>query len=231
MLRTLVPLRRTVATAVFVVGLSAASAGAQSATLNFEGLRADPAVGVRYVPNCYTEAGFTVAAVGLTPPCTSAGVRDPDAFITGSPESPLFYPGSVALGLNDENPGVTGFLFTRNGGGLFSVASISFAPFLGSATTVSVFGIRTSGPELFATLPVITGNLLTTFSSQFATFTDLSALRITAMNANREPYFFVDNATFTVGATSVIPEPATVALFATGLVGLGAFARRRRAAA
>jgi len=223
MLRTLVPLRRTVAAALVVIA-SAASAAAQTATLNFNGLAPEPGVGIRYVQNCYTEAGFTVTAVGL--PCSDA-----DAFAVGSADDPTLYPGSPALFLNDPTPTV--MEFTRMGGGLFSLSSISFAPFLQSATTVTLMGIRPSAATVMLTLAGIpAGGLvpaLTTFTP--AGLTGISALRISSTNSFGEPYVLVDNVTFNVGATSVVPEPATIGLVAIGLLGVGAVARRRRAAA
>ena len=223
MLRTLVPLRRTVATAVLALatGLAASSAAGQTSTLNFNGITDPDNAGIVYVQNCYTEAGYRVTAVGV--PCT-----DPFALAVGSPANPQLYPGSPAIFLND--PTATMLEFTRVGGGLFSLSSIAFAPFLQGATMISLTGIRPSAANVFMMLPEIgPGGLLPMLTAFAPTgFTDLSALRITATHSVLEPYVLVDNVTLTA---SVVPEPATVTLFAIGLVGVAAAARRRRAAA
>jgi hypothetical protein len=226
MLRTLVPLRRAVAAAL--VALSAASAaGAQTATLNFNGLTDPDGLGVRPVANCYMESGYTVTAVGV--PCT--GTAAATALAVGSAIDPTLFPGSPAIFLND--PTATMIEFTRVGGGLFSLSSIAFAPFLQAATTVTLMGIRPSAATVMLTLAGIPAGGLVPALSTFtpAGLTGLSALRVSSTNQFGEPYVLIDNVTFVGAAVSTVPEPATIALFATGLLGVGAFARRRRAAA
>ena len=67
---------------------------------------------------------------------------------------------------------------------------------------------------------------LTTFTP--TRFVGLSALRVTATNNYNEPYVLIDNVVLN---GTVVPEPATIGLVAIGLLGVGAVARRRRAAA
>jgi len=220
MFRTIAPLRRVVAAALFAgsMGFAATVASAQPATLNFNSLTDPEGLGIRPVANCYTEAGFRVTAVGVA--CS-----DELAFAVGSADSPPFFPGSPALFLND--PVATIIEFTRVGGGLFSFTSIGLAPYLGAATTVSITGLRPSAASLFATFMLPAGGPVLTSFMLPTTFAGLSAVRLTAMNEFDEPLVLIDNVTFNA---TVIPEPATVGLFAIGLLGVGAFARRRRAA-
>lgn len=222
MFRAPAPLRHALAAAMLVAAsaLPAATAGAQTSTLNFNTLTDPGNAGVRPVPNCYTEAGFVVTAVGV--PC-----GNPLALATGSPASPLIYTGTPALFLND--PVATAIDFTRAGGGIFSFQSIQLGPFLGANTTVTLTGFGPGGVQSFFAQVLIPGSLtgLQTFTTTLAN--GLTSLRLGAVNQFGEPYVQFDNVVFGTQVNPV-PEPATFGLVLIGLVGMGAVARRRRAA-
>lgn len=220
------PGRRFAAAALFVVGgavgaaLPAARAGAQTTTVNFNGLTVTDGSGVRYVNNCYTEAGFQVTAVGLG--CGAANV-----FATGGPDSPLFYTGSPALFLNDGT--ATQVDFTRAAGGTFGMQSIGLGAFLGASANVTLVGSLLGGGTVTQTFNVLGAPLMTAFAVNSA-FTGLTSVRLTAANSFGEPLVHFDNLVFSTAATAVVPEPGTVFLVAAGLAGAGLAARRRRAA-
>lgn len=232
MFRTLAPRRRFVTAALFgtlgalgTLSVSAAPARAQAVTMNFNSVTQPAGSDFAYVANCYTESGFQVTAVGL-----GCGTAMPDAFGKAFSSAGPAYQGS-ALFLNTTNATLVDF--SRVGGGLFSMQSAAFSPFGGpgifggGATTVTFIGSLFSGSTVTQTFNV-SGLMagLQTFSLNSA-FTGLTSVRMSALDAFGEPLVQFSNLTFTPAATSV-PEPATVALVAGGLLGVAAAARRRR---
>lgn len=210
--------------ALAAVALAAPAALAQTTTLTFNGLTDATGAGVRYVNNCYEEAGMRVTLVGFA--CGTEA-----ALATWTPDSPLYYSGSPAL-YNNLGASVD---FTAVSGTTFSFQSIGLTSFLGqfgNATSVMFTGFLNSGGSVMRTVAVPGGMLgqpamMSPFA--FTGFDNLSSLRLTVMAPAFEPYVQFDNVAFAVGSTAVIPEPATVVLFGVGLAGLGAAARRRRA--
>ncbi|HEY0780566.1 MAG TPA: PEP-CTERM sorting domain-containing protein [Gemmatirosa sp.] len=228
MFRTLAPRRRAAASALvgavlgtLALGAAAAPAHAQSAvTLDFNSLQVTDGSGIRYVDNCYQESGFVITAVGVG--CGTAG-----SFATASADDPVLWTGSPSLFFND--PTATVVSLASVSGSPFSMQSIDFAPFLGAGGDVMLTGFLTGGGTVTQTCTVAAGSpfaspALSTCSLGSA-FVGLSSVQLAGMNAFGEPIVEFDNV-----ALTATPEPTTVALFAAGLLGLGAAARRRRQA-
>lgn len=199
-------------------GLPNRSASAQNTTVTFNTLTETVSgSGTRFVANCYTESGFVFTAVGIG--CT--GVAAQDAFLAAGPNSPLFG-GGPTPSLIINTSGATMIDVTRLGGGLFNARSIGLAPFDMAMTTVMFTGMHASGPnatQSFILSALQTGFQTFTFGSGF---TGLKSLRIDSSNEFGEPFVKIDDV-----ALAVVPEPASIALVAAGLVAVAAFARRR----
>ena len=212
--------------ALVAVALAAPAAPAQTTTLTFDALTAVDGSGVRFVDNCYEESGLRVMLTGSA--CGEAA-----ALATWTPDQDLYYTGTPAL-YNNLGPSVD---FTSLGGQPFSLRSMDLAPFLGELgvpTTVMFTGFLAAGGSVMRTVEVPAEvprgtfggpAMLTPFT--FTGFDNLQSLRLTVSAPEFEPYVQFDNVTF--GPNQVVPEPATLALFASGLLGVGAWARRRRA--
>lgn len=216
-------------TVLAAAALAAPAARAQTATLTFNGLTATDASGVRYVDNCYQEAGFQVAAVGLGCGTAAGGAS---ALASWTPDNPDYYTGSPALYSNFGNA----IDFTAVGGQAFSFRSIGLSPFLGQLgepTMVMFTGSLATGGTVSQSVMVPGGVFGRTATpvmfASFTGFTNLRSLRL-AVNApsGNDTIVQFDNVSF--GPAAVVPEPATVALFGAGLAGLAAVARRRRTA-
>jgi hypothetical protein len=242
MLRTLVPLRRTVAAALVVVA-SATPLAAQmtNATLTFNNAGSAAAGGVRRVGNCYVENGIRVTVLeqitGSTAlravPCETQTptANTPTALYTYAPGN-ASYLGSPAI-INEVGSAIE---FTPTVmGGSFSLFSLDLAPiFLVPAGTplslvgslpVTFSGVTIGGVSLAPQVFSLALNAQTFRTFTFTNMMNLSSARVTFGAPDFSAQ--IDNVNVGINA-SVIPEPSTYALMATGLLGLAGIARRRR---
>jgi hypothetical protein len=206
-----------------IATVAAPVAHAQSTTLTFSGLTAVDASGVRYVDNCYEESGFRVALDEFA--CEAAAT-----LATWTADNPVYYTGSPALYNN--LPGAV--VFTPVGGQTFAFQSIGLAPFLGqlgNPTTVLFTGVLAAGGTVTRSVDVpggVFGTPATSSNYAFAGFTGLRALRFEVTSPEVEPFVQFDNVTFATGTVAVVPEPSALLLVGSGVLGVGALARRRR---
>lgn len=109
---------------------------------------------------------------------------------------------------------------TNVAGAYFSTLSSAYGS---NAAFVQMLGYNASGLLVATSAP-----LLLTNSYQFlnAGFTDVRAIEVRADAGSK--WWSMDN--LTLNAITPVPEPATLTLFVTGLVGVLAAARRRRSA-
>ena len=106
------------------------------------------------------------------------------------------------------------------GGGFFTFDSIYIDSNGGGATTVAGFN---AGGELYSAVvgPVFAGVVDSDIGGLFANQGDVNKVELRSTE-----FDFLIFDSFTVN--SQIPEPGTLALFVTGLIGLGLLSRRRR---
>lgn len=199
--------------------VTAAGAGAQT-TITFDGITGDDGSGVTRVDNCYAEGGLVFTLVGQ--PCGAADPNTPSPFYSYTPDNGS-YTGSRAL-FNEAFLG-TQVRVSGVGGARFSLFSLDLAPifvFPGApgTQTVTFTGMRMGGMMLSQTFDLALGGLLQTV--QLNGFTDLESVTFDFGNPDAAAQF--DNI-----AAQVVPEPSTYLLLASGLLGVGVMARRRRA--
>lgn len=173
----------------------------------------------------YIESGFMLSFTGPNPTDAYAYWCSGNVSYPGSPAIFENWPGSVVT-------------LTKVGGGTFTLTSIDLAPLynpsVGIATAGSVLftGDLFGGGTVTATQSwdAATGN--PTFKTDAFSNAWTNLVDVTFPQGNGHgPLFQFDNVVLNGGAESVVPEPATMTLFATGLVGLvGAGLRRRKKA-
>ena len=139
----------------------------------------------------------------------------------GSTESN--YAGSQAL-FNNANAGTT---FSKVGGGSFTLNSIdlselSYAPSYSGSITVDIIGQLAGGGTVSyaAILDLMFGFETFNFGNLFS--------EVTSVYLKQDTYLFFqfDNVTINE-SSSPVPEPISMLLFGTGIVGIGGYIRKR----
>lgn len=126
----------------------------------------------------------------------------------------------------DSNPHTGTLSLLGGSGGTSAAVDFSLTPYIAGPPQIftGYSGFNTVSPT-GTTLGVfaLTINLADEFGSDFGTFTDVQ-LQITGDNGVGGYY---DAAPALIGTTSIVPLPAAVWLFGSGLVGLAGIARKR----
>ena len=203
-------MRITLRGAVVALALCAAPAGAQP-TLGFDDLPLGQPVSPLQPP-AFTQArpyggfefaGFFVGSDAI--PGTGAGPVSGTQFAyvgSGVGFGEIYSPTAGFTG-------VSGWLGVRASGPL------------GAPATVTLRGFDVAGNEVFTQALALTGT--PTFFSIVTPLIDALELDTSALDADAGAVVVLDDV-----AISTVPEPATVALLATGLVAVGGIARLRR---
>lgn len=191
--------------ATLVLAASTLAAHATPVTIDFNGL---PTSANQTAFSTFTESGFTVSV-----------------------QSGTFYVASGVGAFGDPQPDVftqpSGTLVVTDGGGLFNFDSLDLGFFnaAGGSENYTITGFS-NGTSVYTQTGSLSDSTSGTFLTLNGTHQSTSITSFTLALSGNPNGIDVDNIGLNT-VPSAVPEPSTLALFGTGIIGLAGVARRK----